>query len=144
MKVSEIMTSGIAVAHPRQTASQAAQIMEENDVGTLPVVKHDGRMVGIITDRDIALRCDAYGKDPLVVHVEEIMSEHVVSCHPDDDLTTAAKTMADHNIRRLPVLDRYDETLQGLLLVDDMVHIEEVAPLVDKILEQQHPHPQSA
>ncbi len=143
MKVTELMTRDVAVAHPRQTASQAAQTMEENDVGTLPVVKHDGRLVGIITDRDITLRCDAYGKDPLVVHVEEIMSPNPVWCHPDDDLTTAAKTMAEHQIRRLPVLDRYDETLQGLLLVDDMIHIEEVASLVDKIIAEQHPHAHS-
>ncbi len=137
MKISEIMSTDVAVIRPRHTVAQAAAAMEEQKVGILPVVSHDDRLLGLVTDRDITIRCDAYGKDPNIVTVEDIMSDHVVFCYANDDVLEAGRTMAQHHIRRLPVLDRVEPGLVGLVSVDDLAGISsELDEVVDRILQE--------
>jgi CBS domain-containing protein len=83
---------------------EAARIMKEKDVGIVPVVE-GGRLVGTVTDRDIAVRVVAEGKDPQSVRVREIASTDVVTVDPQQDLDEALRLMASHQIRRLPVVE---------------------------------------
>jgi CBS domain-containing protein len=120
--------------HGHRRVADAAAMMEEKSVGSLPVTAESGRLLGMITDRDIAIRSDSYGKDPLVVKVSDVMSEHVVSCYADDELSKAAETMAGHHIHRLPVLDRMEGSLVGMLSVNDIADHSEVAPFIKEIV----------
>jgi len=83
---------------------EAARIMKEKDVGIIPVVE-GGRLVGTVTDRDIAVRVVAEGKDPQSVRVQEIASTELVTVDPQQDLDEALRLMASHQVRRLPVVE---------------------------------------
>jgi CBS domain-containing protein len=117
MKVSEAMTHAVRVANPADSIRQAARTMAEIDAGILPVGEND-RLVGMITDRDIALRAVAAGKSP-DTPVRDIMSSEVCYCFDDQDIGDVAANMADIKVRRLPVVDR-DKRLVGILSLGDI------------------------
>jgi CBS domain-containing protein len=106
MKASDIMTTDPTCCSPSTTAQEAARMMLENDCGSLPVCERDGydRIIGMVTDRDLAVRILAQGKPPQSP-IREAMSSRVVSCRPDDDLDRVEQLMAEHQVRRLPVVD---------------------------------------
>lgn len=104
MRVSEIMSTEPTCCTPETTAQEASRLMTEQDCGCLPVVDSDDRLVGVITDRDIACRCVAEGKDPSTP-VGEIMTTDAQCCSADDDVAEATATMADTQVRRVPVVD---------------------------------------
>ncbi len=104
MKVSEVMTREVEVIHPQAGLPEAAMTMRSLDVGSLPVVK-DGRLEGILTDRDIAMRAVAEGRDLATTLVEDVMSRGVAFVHEDDDLETASRLMADLQVRRVALAD---------------------------------------
>lgn len=104
MRVSEIMSSEPTCCTPETTAQEAARLMTEQDCGCLPVVDADDRLVGVVTDRDIACRCVAEGKDPSTP-VGEIMTTGAQCCSADDDVAEATTVMADAQVRRVPVID---------------------------------------
>jgi len=106
MKIGEIMTRGVEIASPDDTIQQAAQLMRDHDCGCIPVVadKESNRLVGMITDRDIACRCVAEGKGPST-RVKEGMSPDPKSSRPDDDVETVERIMAGEQVRRVPVVD---------------------------------------
>ena len=114
MKVKDLMTPSPTVARPEDTASQAATLMKQEDCGAIPVVKDGGSLVGIITDRDIVIRVVAAGKDPRSTPISAVMSADPVTLEPDADADDAEKLMADHQVRRLPVVD--DGRLVGILV----------------------------
>ena len=117
MKVSEVMTPDVRIASPEQTLEHAARIMGEIDAGVLPVAEND-RLIGMITDRDIALRGVAKGKGP-GAKVREVMSEEVKYCFADQDLEEVARNMAEIQVRRLPVVDR-NKRLVGIVSLGDI------------------------
>src|SRR5262249_9696431 len=117
MKISQMMTHDVRLARPDQTVEQAASLMAEMDVGVLPV-GDDDRLIGMITDRDIAVRCVAKGKGP-DTRVREIMSEEVKYCFADQDIEEVASNMAEIQVRRLPVVDR-NKRLVGIVSLGDM------------------------
>ena len=118
MRVSEAMTREVRVANPDQSIREVARIMAEIDAGVMPVGDND-RLVGMITDRDIAIRAVGEGKGP-DTPVREVMStEQVLYCYEDEDLDHVAKNMADLQVRRLPVVNR-DKRLVGILSVGDL------------------------
>jgi CBS domain-containing protein len=117
MKVSEVMTHDVRIARPDDTVEQAASIMAEIDAGVLPVGDSD-RLIGMITDRDIAIRCVAKGKGP-DAKVREIMSEEVKYCFADQDIEEAAESMGNLQVRRLPVVDR-NKRLVGIVSLGDL------------------------
>jgi CBS domain-containing protein len=108
-------------ASPVASAVDAAKIMLEEDVGSVPIVNSDGMLVGIVTDRDIALRVVAPGRDPQKTYVEEIATAHPHCAMPDESLDDAYEKMAAWRIRRLPVVDE-DQHLIGMLAQADLVH----------------------
>ncbi|HET7009322.1 MAG TPA: CBS domain-containing protein [Anaerolineales bacterium] len=118
MKVRDVMTRQVEVIHPQSGLQQAAMTMRKLDVGALPVVK-DGRLRGIVTDRDITVRAVAESRDLSTTLVDDVMSRDVLSVREDDDVETAAQVMADRQVRRLPVLDR-DGRLTGILSMADL------------------------
>lgn len=103
-KVFEAMTPHVRSATPGQTLGEAAAMMKEDDVGSVPVVEA-GSLVGIVTDRDIVLRSVAVGRDPFSLTVGEVASREIVTVEPEDDLGDALKLMAKHQVRRLPVVE---------------------------------------
>jgi CBS domain-containing protein len=118
MKVSECMTAGVEVVTPQQSIGEAAQFMLRADAGALPV--GDGqRLIGMITDRDIAVRGVAQGLGP-DTPVSQVMTEDLVYCYDDDTIEDAALTMSEAQVRRLPVLSREGEKLVGILSLGDI------------------------
>ena len=104
MQVREIMTEDPACCGPDDSVQEAARLMVQNDCGEVPVVDESGRPVGVITDRDIACRCVAEGKD-LDTPVSEVMSAPVVTVTPDTDLDECCAKMEESQVRRIPVVD---------------------------------------
>jgi CBS domain-containing protein len=117
MKVSEVMTQDVRLIEPTQTIRDAARLMAELDAGIMPVREGD-RLVGMITDRDIAVRAVAEGKGP-DTPIREVMTQDVKYCYEDDDTDDVARNMADIQVRRLPVLTR-DKRLVGIISLGDM------------------------
>ena len=117
MKVSEVMTRDVQLIEPTQSIREAARLMAEMDAGIVPVREGD-RLVGMITDRDIAVRAVAEGKGP-DTPIREVMTDDVKYCYEDDDTGDVARNMADIQVRRLPVLTR-ENRLVGLISLGDM------------------------
>src|SRR5687767_1261648 len=122
MRVSEAMTREVRVANPGQSIREVAKIMAEIDAGSMPVGEND-RLVGMITDRDIAIRAVAIGKGP-DTPVREVMSEEVKYCFDDEDLEHVAKNMGEIQMRRLPVVNR-DKRLVGIVSLGDIAQKED-------------------
>lgn len=117
MEVSRAMSSQVKIANPNQSIRDAARLMAQVDTGVLPVGEN-GRLAGMITDRDIAVRAVALGKGPDTA-VREVMTEGVRYCFEDDDLEDVAQEMADLKVRRMPVLN-HQERLVGILSLGDI------------------------
>lgn len=117
MKVSEVMTTEVETISADQTAREAASFMLRADAGSIPVCD-GGRVIGMITDRDIAVRGVAEGRGP-DTPISELMSDGIVCAHEDDDVQAVAKRMSDEQVRRLPVLDS-EERLIGIVSLGDL------------------------
>ena len=102
--IRDIMTKNVFKVNPSNTLREAAQLMKTEDIGSIPVCEGD-RVIGIITDRDIAIRAVAEVRDPGVTLVSEIMSKDIVGVRAESDIQEAERLMHDHQLRRLPVLD---------------------------------------
>jgi CBS domain-containing protein len=117
MKVSEVMTRDVQTVRPDQPVQEAASFMLSNDAGSIPVTDGD-RLIGMITDRDIAVRGIAKGYGP-DTPVRELMTDDLVIVRIDDTVEDAASKMSDAQVRRLPVIDR-DERLCGIVSLGDL------------------------
>lgn len=117
MKVREVMASDVRLVSPEQSIREAARLMVSCDIGALPVGQDD-RLVGMVTDRDIAVRAVAEGRGP-DTRVAEVMSKEVMYCFEDEDLSHVASNMGDIKVRRLPVLNR-SKRLVGIVSIGDI------------------------
>ncbi|QIK79413.1 CBS domain-containing protein [Sphingomonas piscis] len=117
MKVSEVMTTKVATVRADQTAQEAARFMLRADAGSIPVLEGD-RLIGMITDRDIAVRGVANGRGP-DTPVRELMTEGLISTRADDEIEEAATRMSEAQVRRLPVIDE-TEKLVGIVSLGDL------------------------
>jgi len=117
MQVNEAMTNDVKIASPNQTIRDAARLMAQIDAGVLPVGQND-RLVGMITDRDIAIRAVAADKGPQTP-IRDIMSKEVLYCFEDDEVDDVVQNMADIKVRRLPVLN-HEKRLVGILSLGDI------------------------
>jgi CBS domain-containing protein len=118
MQLKDVMTTDVQLTDPTIKLKEAASMMRDGDFGLLPVGAND-RLVGTITDRDIAVRAVAEGKDPNTTTVGDVMSEGIRYCFEDQPVEEAAKLMAQAQIRRLPVLNR-DKRLVGIVALADI------------------------
>jgi CBS domain-containing protein len=121
MKVREAMTPDVRLVAPEQTIREAARLMAECDIGALPVGAGD-RLIGVITDRDIAVRAVAEGHGP-DTRIDEVMSHEVKYCYDDEDLGAVADNMGQVQLRRLPVVNR-DKRLVGIVSLGDVAACE--------------------
>jgi CBS domain-containing protein len=117
MKVREAMTERVTTAGPETTLEELASMMKGEDTGAIPVVD-EGELLGIVTDRDIVIRCIAEGGDPTEMTAEDVVSENLETVDPDSDLDEALELMADKQIRRLPVVENGE--LVGILSIGDV------------------------
>ena len=122
MNVSDFMTRDVTVVGPNDTLQHVAKIMGQLDCGVLPVGEDD-RLIGMITDRDIAIRAVAEGKDAQT-RVRDVMTTEVRYVYEDDAISDATDTMAELQLRRLPVINR-DKRLVGILSIGDIAREDE-------------------
>ncbi len=106
MQVRELMNPNVVTVEPASSAALAARLLSRNNIGALPVCSAQGELRGVVTDRDIVLRCVAAEEDPAQTQVKDIMSRRPVSVSPDMDCHAASQLMARHQVRRLPVVER--------------------------------------
>ncbi len=128
MRVHEVMTRGVECVAPNTTLTEAACKMRDLDVGTMPVCDND-RLAGMITDRDIAIRAVANGRDGKTTRVADAMTPEVLWCFEDQDVAEASDIMKDKQVRRLVVLNR-DKRLVGIVSLGDLAvetHDDEMA-----------------
>jgi len=118
MLVKDVMTARPECVGPNDTLQHAAERMKNRDIGPLPVCDND-RIAGMLTDRDIVVRCVAEGKDPKTAKVRDAMSQGVEYCFEDDDVKEAARQMQEKQLRRLVVLNR-DKRLTGIVSLGDL------------------------
>ena len=118
MRVKDIMTCGVSLVSPALTVQEAAKIMRDANVGSLPVGE-DGQLTGMVTDRDIACRAAAEGWDPAKTKIRDITSKKIAHCFDDQDVKDAAHLMEKKQIHRLPVLNR-EKRMVGILSVGDL------------------------
>jgi len=120
-KCSDVMTKNPVCCQPNDTVVKAAQLMKGKDIGSIPVIEsdHNKKLVGIITDRDLALEIVGKGRDPNTTKVEDVMTHKVVTCRTDDNLEMALDAMAHHQLRRIPVVD-HDNKIVGIIAQADV------------------------
>ena len=122
MKVKDIMTRDVVVAAPGDNLQRAAQLMEQNDFGMLPIGEND-RLVGMLSDRDITIRAVARGLAPDKAEVRDVMTSDVKYVYDDDSIEDAARNMESLQVRRLPVLNR-EKRLVGIVSLGDLSQCE--------------------
>jgi CBS domain-containing protein len=120
--IKEVMTSDVRACEPNATVADAAKVMAQEDVGPIPIVE-GGRLVGIVTDRDIVVRVVAEGRDPNATTVKEIASTELVTVSPGDDLHEALNLLAKRQLRRLPVVE--GDRLVGIVAQADIARLGE-------------------
>ncbi|AFM42072.1 putative signal-transduction protein containing cAMP-binding and CBS domains [Desulfosporosinus acidiphilus SJ4] len=139
MKVSDVMTSTVDWAGSKTSVADAARLMKKDDVGSIPICDN-GKVVGMITDRDIVLNVVAAGKDYNTTLVQEIMSKNIVSVSSNQDVHEAADLMSQYQIRRLPVVDQ--GKLVGILAIGDLaierIHVNEAGDALSDISRGAH------
>lgn len=137
--VSEIMTKDVKVCAPHDSVTAAAKIMRDINCGSVPICEGKN-IIGMITDRDIVLQCVAEGKDCNSVHCHDCMTANVITCAPDTEVHECARIMADHQIRRIPVVRNGE--LVGICAIGDLaaIHIyaNEAGEALSQISEQIH------
>lgn len=128
MVVADLMTKNALSITPHNKLADAALLMWQHDCGALPVVEPEsGRVIGMVTDRDICMACWSRNLSPGDVFVSDAMSQHLVHCHPSEAVERAETIMHANQIRRLPVVDS-DERLLGILSLADIARATQAAP----------------
>jgi CBS domain-containing protein len=118
---SDVMTKNPVSALPTDTVVNVAQLMKERDIGPVPIVedKVTKKLIGIVTDRDLALKVVAEGRDPNTTLVRDVMTTDVVTCHEEDDIDSTLDAMSRHQLRRILVVDKNDQ-LVGIIAQADV------------------------
>ena len=119
MRVQDIMSEALKSCRPETNLAEAASIMWEGDCGILPVTDDGGKVLGMITDRDIAIAAGTTNRLPSEIQVGDAMSKDVFDCDPDEEIHTALETMRKGKVRRLPVINR-DGVIEGILSLNDV------------------------
>lgn len=137
-KCADVMTKNPVACLPTDLAVKAAGLMKSENVGSIPVIESEQSkvLVGIVTDRDLALKIVAEGLDPKSMKVESVMTHQVVTCHAEDDLQKALDSMSENQVRRIPVVDQENKIL-GIISQADVAtrtnHPKRTAKMVTEI-----------
>jgi CBS domain-containing protein len=116
-QIRDVMTSNPTTCEPQASVVDAAKVMAQEDVGSIPIVESN-RLVGVVTDRDIVIRVVAEGRDPQSVTIGDVASRDLVTVSPDDDLDRALQLMAENQVRRLPIVE--GDKLVGIVAQRDV------------------------
>lgn len=137
--VREVMTKDVKACAPHDPITAAAKLMRDINCGSVPVCQ-ENRVMGMITDRDIVLNCVADGKDSNTVHCHDCMTKDVITCSPDTDIHECARMMADHQIRRIIVVE--NNNMVGICAIGDLatvnVYVDEAGAALSEISNQVH------
>ena len=142
MKTCEsVMTKNPVCCLPSDTVESVAQLMKRENIGSVPVIEseHSRKLIGIVTDRDLALKVVAEGCDAKTTKVEEVMTRQVVTCHSGDDLQKALDAMSGHQLRRIPIVNKENEILGIIAQADIATRVnrpEKTAEVVKDISEE--------
>ena len=120
MLVKQIMKTDVAACTAGQTLADVARLMRDRNCGFVPVVNSEGRIAGVVTDRDLGLAVGVSTRAAERISATEVMSQPVVACFADENVKAVLATMAKHHVRRLPVLDKQHGHLIGVLSIDDV------------------------
>ncbi len=137
-KCNEVMTKNLVICLPSDMVVKAAKLMKSENIGPILVIENEQtqKLVGIVTDRDLALKVVAEGRDAQTTTVEAVMTRKIVTCHAEDDLQRALDAMAEHQLRRIPVVDT-DNKILGIIAQADVAtrvnHPEKTAAMVKEI-----------
>lgn len=123
MKLREIMSPNVISVHPQESVAVAARLLAHHNIGVLPVCSGDGKLCGVVTDRDLVIRCMAANRAPEQTRVQDVMTGRIVCASSDMDVAVAAHLMGREQVRRLPVID--DGKLCGMVSVGDLAGREE-------------------
>jgi len=120
-KCNEVMTKNPVCCRPDDMVVKVAQLMQSENIGSIPVIENDQtqKLVGIVTDRDLALKIVAKGQDAKSTKVEAVMTRQIVTCRTGDDLQMALDAMAEHQLRRIPIVDD-DDKIVGIIAQADV------------------------
>ena len=120
-KCSDVMTKNPVCCLPSDTVSRVAELMKSKDIGPIPIIDSEQtkKLVGILTDRDLALKIVADGRNPKSTKADEVMTREVVTCRAEDDLQNALDEMSEHKLRRIPVIDN-NSRLVGIIAQADV------------------------
>lgn len=118
MQIQNVMSTNVASVNTEDTVEVAARLLSRRNIGVLPVTGADGRLKGILTDRDIVLRCVAASFDPALTKVRQVMTANPITLRPEDEVESASALMAQRQIRRLPVTE--DGKLVGMVSLGDL------------------------
>jgi len=137
----EVMTSDPVCCRPQDNAVLAAKLMKKENIGSVPVCEEnpDKRLLGIITDRDLAIQVVAEGRDPKTVKVQEVMTGQPFTCKADDDVQKALDAMEMHQIRRIPVVDSSDRLIGIIAQADVATRLKDPQKLADVVEEVSRP-----
>ena len=123
MKLRDIMSQNVINVHPQESVAVAARLLANHNIGALPVCGQDGKVYGMVTDRDLVTRCIAANRSPEQTKVQDVMTSRIVSASSNMDVAVAAYLMGREQVRRLPVID--DGKLCGMVSVGDLAGREE-------------------
>lgn len=139
MLAREVMSGNIKMIPSNTSVQAAAELMRQMDIGVLPV-SENGRLIGMLSDRDIAVRAVAEGSDPKATTAQQVMSRDVVSCYEDQEAREVARVMEQNRIRRVVIVNRDTNEAVGLVSVDDLAVHPETRALADNIVMQFSKH----
>lgn len=123
MKLKDIMTRNVIKVHPQESVAVAARLLANHNIGSLPVCGQDGKVHGMVTDRDLVTRCIAANRLPEETKVQDVMTGRIISASSNMDVAVAAYLMGREQVRRLPIID--DGKLCGMVSVGDLAGREE-------------------
>ena len=133
MKIRDVMTQAVIPIAPEENVAVAARMLAHYNIGILPICGENGRLRGLVTDRDIVTRCLASGRDPAVTAVADVMSGNLICAGPDMDVAEASKLMGSRQIRRLPVLE--GGKLCGMVSLGDLARVGNAENALEQISE---------
>ena len=140
-KCSDVMTKNPVYALPDDTVEKVAQLMKKEDIGPVPVVDNDRNktLVGIVTDRDLALEVVAEGRNPQTTKVEEVMTRKLITCNANDNVESALKAMAQYQLRRIPVVENGNKLVGIISQADVATRVDEPEKTAEVVKEISEP-----
>jgi CBS domain-containing protein len=140
-KCSEVMTENPTCCLPTDAASKAGGLMKSENVGSIPVIESEQtkKLIGIVTDRDLALQIVAQGRDPKSTKVADVMTQKIVTCRAGDDVQKALDAMSEFQLRRIPVVDEQDRIIGIIAQADVATRVDQPAETAEVVKEISQP-----